>query len=286
MRTADPTQRPRLVVLDFDGTFTDVEAEAGPFYEAFHEDARAILGDYEAEWARAQATIAEDPGMHGWLHDGRIVAPGDADPYLRATVIMNMILDERGMLTDLDERTAVLQKLYFDNYPKADTVFRPEAKEVVEALLASDVPVWVVTNSATRHVQEKIDRLDPKGREALHVIGDARKFIVTDPATPDPRFDGIPATVQLDDLARPIYPRRGHYFEVLRGVWNDTGTKPEETLVAGDIFELDLMLPALLGSEVMLVTKPRTADFEKTGCAALERGSVTDDLHAVLARLG
>ena len=105
---------------------------------------------------------------------------------------------------DLEERTAVLQRLYFDNYPKADTVFRKEAKEVVEALLASDVPTWVVTNSATNHVQEKIDRLDPKGREALRVIGNARKFIVTDPETPDPRFDQVPETVTVADLDRSV----------------------------------------------------------------------------------
>jgi len=279
-------QRPQLVILDFDGTFTDVEAEAGPFYAAFQHDARAILGDgFEADWDQAQATIAADPGLHGWRHGGRIVAPGDADPYLRATVIMNMIFDGRGMYLDLDERTEILQRLYFDNYPKADTVFRPEAKDVVEALLASDVPVWVVTNSATHHVQSKIDRLDPKGREGLQVIGNARKFVVTAPETPDARFDAIPETFELDGLARPIYPRRGHYFDVLHRVWRETSTKPENTLVAGDIYELDLILPAALGSEVMLVTKPRTAAFEKTACATLERGSVTDDLRAVLARV-
>jgi len=280
-------QRPRLIILDFDGTFTDVEAEAGPFYEAYRQDVLSILGpDFEDEWNAAQATIADNPGLHGWLHDGRIVAPGDADPYLRATVIMNMIFDRRGIYTDLEERTAVLQKLYFDNYPKADTVFRAEAKEVVEALLASDVPVVVVTNSATDDVQKKIDRLDPKGREDLRVIGNARKFIVTDPATPDPRFASLPETIEVGDLARPIYPRRGHYFDLLRTIWTETGTAPAETLVAGDIFELDLMLPAALGAEVMLVTKPRTAEFEKTACAALDRGSVTDDLYPVLARLG
>jgi len=284
---AEAFQRPRLVILDFDGTFTDVEAEADPFYESYRKDVRALLGDdFEAEWNQAQETIAENPGMHGWLHDGRIVAPGDADPYLRATVIMNMIFDGRGMYEDLEARTDILQKLYFENYPKADTVFRKEAKEVVEALLASDVPTWVVTNSATDHVQEKIDRLDPKGRESLRVIGAARKFIVTDPSTPDPRFDAIPETMEVEDLDRPVYPRRGHYFDVLRDVWDETGTTPEETLIAGDIFELDLVLPAALGSEVMLITKPRTPDFEKTGCAALERGSVTDDLHAVLTHLG
>ncbi len=280
-------QRPRLIILDFDGTFTDVEAEAGPFYEAYRKDVVTILGpDFDDEWNAAQATIAENPGLHGWLHDGRIVAPGDADPYLRATVIMNMIFDQRGIYTDLEERTGVLQKLYFDNYPKADTVFRKEAKEVVEALLASDVPTLVVTNSATDDVQKKIDELDPKGRERLRVIGNARKFIVTDPTQPDERFDSVPETIEVPDLERPIYPRRGHYFDLLQSIWTETGTNPAETLVAGDIFELDLMLPAVLGSEVMLVTKPRTAPFEKTACAALERGSVTDDLHAVLARLG
>ena len=283
---AAESHRPRLVILDFDGTFTDVEAEAGPFYEAYAHDVRAILGDgFEPEWREAESVIAQNPGLHGWLHDGRIVAPGDADPYLRATVIMNMIFDRRGMFSDLVERTEILQKLYFENYAKADTVFRPEAKEVVEGLLASDVPVWVVTNSATDDVQHKIDVLDPVGRERLHVLGNARKFIVTAPSRPEPRFEKVPETLEVDDLERPIYLRRGHYFDVLSGIWSETGTTPEQTLVCGDIFELDLMLPAVLGSEVMLVTKPRTASFEKTACAALERGSVIDELHPVLARL-
>ncbi len=284
---SEDSHRPRLVILDFDGTFTDVEAEAGPFYEAYAHDVRALLGDgFEDDWKEAEAVIAQNPGLHGWLHDGRIVAPGDADPYLRATVIMNRIFDHRGLYPDLAERTDILQKLYFENYPKADTVFRREAKEVVEGLLASDVPVWVVTNSATDDVQRKIDVLAPKGRERLRVLGNARKFIVTPPSSPDARFEQVPETLEVADLERPIFVRRGHYFDVLSGIWAETGTQPSETLVCGDIFELDLLLPAVLGAEVMLVTKPRTAGFEKTACAALERGSVIDELHPVLARLG
>ena len=278
--------RPRLVILDFDGTFTDVEAEAGPFYTAYAADVERLLGSgYEAEWEEALHTIAGDPGIHGWLHDGRIVAPGDSDPYLRATVIMNMIFDRRGIFEDLEERTEVLQRLYFDNYPKADTVFRPEAKEVVEALLASDVPVWVVTNSATRDVQEKLDRLAPQGREHLQVIGNARKFIVTEAESSDARFDSVPETFAVDGLDRPIYPRRGHYYDVLSRLWCETGATPEQTLVAGDIFELDLAMPAQLGAEVQLVTKARTPEFERRAVAACPRGSVTDDLRRVLERV-
>ncbi len=75
-----------LVLLDFDGTFTDVEKEAGPFFEAYLADVRELLGPgFESEWEQAAATMSADPANHGWLHEGRIVAPGNADPYLRAT---------------------------------------------------------------------------------------------------------------------------------------------------------------------------------------------------------
>ncbi|MBX3249824.1 MAG: HAD family hydrolase [Myxococcales bacterium] len=276
-----------LVLLDFDGTFTDVEKEAGPFFEAYLADVREILGEgFERDWEEANAVLTADPANHGWLHEGRIVAPGNADPYLRATVIINMVLDRRGLYLDGDARTELLQGLYHRNYPKADTVFRPDAKRVVEALLESGIPTYVVTNSATHDVQAKIDRLAPRGRERLAVHGNAKKFFVVDPAPVDPRFAALPATMAVSGLGRPIYLRRGHYYEVLRHIWDETGVAPERTLVAGDIFELDLALPAHLGAHVQLVLKDRTEEFERQAMRQLANAETSDGLAGILARVG
>lgn len=276
-----------LVLLDFDGTFTDVEKEAGPFFEAYLADVRELLGPgFESEWEQAAATMSADPANHGWLHEGRIVAPGNADPYLRATVVINMVLDRRGLYLEGNARTDLLQRLYHDNYPKADTVFRPDAKRVVEALLASGVPTFVVTNSATSDVQRKIDKLSPTNRDRLTVHGNARKFFVQDPEPLDARFEALPATMAVEGLRRPIYVRRGRYYEVLRGIWEKTGISPERTLVAGDIFELDLALPAHLGAHVQLVLKDKTEDFERRAIAQLEHGEASEDLGGILHRVG
>ena len=276
-----------LVLLDFDGTFTDVEQEAGPFYEAYLSDVREILGaGFESDWDEAAAIMAEDPANHGWLHEGRIVAPGNADPYLRATVVINMVLDRRGLFLDGDARTDLLQKLYHSNYPKADTVFRSDAKHVVESLLASGIPTFVVTNSATDDVQRKIDKLAPDGRERLAVHGNAKKFFVVDPQPNDARFEALPPTMAVEGLERPIYVRRGCYYEVLRGIWEKTGLTPERTLVAGDIFELDLALPAHLGAHVQLVLKDKTEDFERRAIAQLPHGDASPDLGGILRRVG
>ncbi len=280
--------RHSLVILDFDGTFTDVEQEAGPFFAAYMAEVRALLGneDIDAEWDATAALVAEAPTKHGWTYEGLVVAPGNADPYLRATIILNLMLDKRGLHTEVEERRALLQRLYFENYPKADTVFRPEAKEVVETLLAGDAHICVVTNSATDDVEHKIDVLAPKGRENLRVFGDARKFVVAEPAQPDPRFDAVPESMSIDHIERPVLLRRGPYFDLLAKLWTETGATPETTLVAGDIFELDLALPGQLGTDVHLVLKERTEAYERSGVAMFEGGAESPGLDAILTRLG
>lgn len=277
-----------LVVLDFDGTFTDVEREAGPFFAAYKADAKSQLSieRFDEAWDEALATLARDPAHYGWTYKGAIVAPGNADPYLRATVVINMLLDERGLYPDIAERQELLQGLYHRNYPKADTVFRDDAKQVVEALIASGIPTVVVTNSDTEAVNDKIAKLDPIGRDKLRVCGNAKKFIVRELDQPDPAFDAIPETMSVEGLRRPILLRRGDYFEQMRALWNELDTTPEKTLVVGDIYELDLALPSVLGSSVHLVLKDMTEDFERRAIEASANAELSEGLDAVLTRVG
>ena len=277
-----------LYILDFDGTFTDAEKEAGPFFASYKEAAIKLCGatDFEAEWERALQTIRKDPGTYGWTYGGHVVAPGDADPYLRATVAMNMIFDSRGLYLDPSERTPILQNLYFENYPKADTVFRDNAREVVDTLLATGTPVFVVTNSATHDVERKLEKLAPKHRDKLVVRGDAKKYIVAGSALGDDRFMQLPSETRFPGLDRPVYLRRGHYYDLLAELWNQTETSPEGTLLSGDIYELDLAMPERLGVSVQLVEGENTPQFERAAAEASPRGGSDRDLSAVLTRAG
>jgi hypothetical protein len=260
------------VVLDFDGTFTDVEREAIPFLEVYREGLERLVGaPIDERWARAVEVVEGDPDAHGFEYGGRIVAPSHADPYILAPSVANLVLAEHRELSG-EARAEALEGLFAESYAKADTVFRPDAREVVEAVLGNGAPVFIVTNSRTAHVADKVRALVPERAERIEIRGDARKFHLVDPEPSDPRFAALPESMWVEGLGRPMYLRRGRYFEALRRIWKETGATPEGTIVAGDIFELDLALPAALGARVHLVARARTPSYER---AAAERAGGT-----------
>ncbi|MET0402168.1 MAG: HAD family hydrolase [Cystobacter sp.] len=276
------------VVLDFDGTFTDVAAEGAPFVEHFRRRLSEVLGR-ELEggvWEREEARVVESTEEPGWEVGGRVVAPATADPYLLSNFVARRVCDRLGVLPDLAERAELLNVLYREAYVLAGMAFKPEAKEVLEALLDTGLPVTVVTNAHTDTVEAKLTKLAPRGRERLRVSGDARKFLIEPPAGPDARFEALPETTRVEGLRRPIYLRRGRYYEALRRIWQETGTTPETTLVAGDIVELDLAMPAALGAQVQFVARANALDYERRAIEALgARGGMDPSLRAILSRL-
>ena len=62
-----------------------------------------------------------------------------------------------------------------------------------------------------------------------------------------------------------------------------TGVGAKDTLVCGDIYELDLALPQSLGCAVHLMTRAATPTHEREFVGPGQHG---DDLRAILARLG
>lgn len=274
--------RPSLVVLDFDGTFTRVDDEAAPFLESYQAGLEALLGmPITPEWERARAIIEADPDRYGWEFEGRIVAPSHADPYILATTIAQLLFSEhRGAVPP-----GATEALFREAYSKASTVFREDAQRVIHAVLDLGVPVFVVTNSRTQDVQRKIDRLGPRAVDGLVVHGDACKWMIVASEVEDPRFSAIPEELRVAGLGRPMLLKRGRYFGVLRELWERTGASPEGTLVCGDIFELDLALPAQLGARVHMVGRPNTPAYERAAVASVG-GTFSTELGGMLAQLG
>jgi FMN phosphatase YigB (HAD superfamily) len=280
-------KRPECIVLDFDGTFTDVEVEGAPFVRVYRDALSDLIGrNIGADWERATAEIAAHPGKYGWVHGGKIVAPGNADPYVRCTAVAQLICDAENRLRDPEVRTAVVQAFYQLAYRHTVTAFRPDARETLSRLTSTGLPIYVVTNSSTQVVAQKLRELAPAGLERLNVIGDAQKFVVAEASDMDTRFDTVPEEQRLDGLERPVYPRRGRYFDALARIWRETGVRPADTLVCGDIYELDLSLPIELGLQVHLVTGPATTGYERAAVARLgERGGSGERISDVLARI-
>ncbi|MBF5045206.1 HAD family hydrolase [Aggregicoccus sp. 17bor-14] len=282
----------RCIVLDFDGTFTHVDAEAQSYTPLYREHLGWLLGAHDAsasaaflqEWEALDTQMDAEPARYGWTDAaGRIVAPAYADPYVKSRAISERLLDARGMFQAPRERLAVLDYLFRLGRRAVLPHFRPEAGAAIEALAATGARLFVVTNSGTEDVRQKIAENLRGAARHLDVRGDAKKYVLCEPQEAWAGPASVPAEVRVAGLDRPVFLHRPRYLEVLRSIWAECGVGPEQTLVCGDIFELDLALPAALGATVRLITRPNTPRFEQAAVAALPRGQVVGALTELVA---
>ena len=267
----------RLVILDFDGTMTDAEAEGAPFRDGYLQDLATLTGrpleEVLALAERFEAEVAQNPDDHGWMFHGHIVAPASVDPYLRIMPVARKIFDAFGAFSSEADRTRLLDGiLYKYNYQKTRIAFRTGAREALAGLEGTET--YVVTNSHTEAVRAKVEALGA-GWLAPRVHGRAQKYVIDD------AFDLVPERLQLPGLSRPVLLRRRAYFEVLDGLRKSAGATWADVLVVGDIFELDLSLPLALGARVGLVVNDFTPAYERAFVEAHERGTLV----AALARV-
>ncbi|MGI5861340.1 MAG: hypothetical protein ACOX6T_04685 [Myxococcales bacterium] len=275
----------RLVILDFDGTMTDAEVEGLPFREGYLEDLAALTGRDLPEILdmaeRFEAEVLADPQQYGWLWQGNIVAPACVDPYLRIMPVARKILDACGAITNEADRSRLLEDVLFKyNYRKTVRAFREHAAEALAALEPFDT--WVVTNAHVEPVLAKIAELDSQlkasGSGSLawlleKVRGRAQKQVVDD------SFEVVPRELLLPGLRRSVLARRPYYREVLEDL---RGKLPwEQVTVVGDIFELDLSLPLMLGAHVVLAANRFTPDYERAFVKSHPRGHLIEDLRAI-----
>jgi phosphoglycolate phosphatase-like HAD superfamily hydrolase len=281
--------RPATIVLDFDGTLTDADAHAPAFYEASGRELAHRLGwdvsTLRREWQRARAAVAGLPSSAAWMVDGYGVCPATADPYLIANSVTLLLLSGQHPGLGSAALTAGVLDVHHAAYRRAPPPFRPEARSVLEELCAGGYHVRVVTNSHTPAVAGMLDALAFRGRDTVSVRGDAGKFSVCGSSAADARFEALPKVVEWQEVGRAIHLRRGKYFDLLRAIWDETGTDPGSTLVVGDVLELDLAMPAALGAHVHLATRAGTMAHERQLASKLARGDAGARLTAVLERI-
>ncbi|HVV82636.1 MAG TPA: hypothetical protein VHE35_06130 [Kofleriaceae bacterium] len=284
---------PRVIVLDFDGTMTDAEAEGAPFREGYLADLATLAGTtvddprFAAIVASVEAKLAHAPEAHPFRWKGKAVAPASVDPYLRMVPIADAIFDDYGLLADRALRGRLTGGvLYKHNYKltKGRPVFRDGAAEVLRALAGTET--FVVTNSDTAAVADKIALLDQAAGGGVawlapRVRGDAQKFEVDDD------WDGVPPTLTIPGLAgREVLLRRRRYHDRLAAILDGVGATFAELVVVGDIFELDLALPLALGASVGLVVSPHTPPYEVAFVGSQPRARVLRALPDILDLVG
>jgi hypothetical protein len=283
----------RYVVLDFDGTCTRVEEIEAAFLAAYRAMfAEEVSAEAAEGWDDAVARVRAASPHAGWMLAGTPSAPAAADPYILAAEVVSLLVRERG----IDKR--VPADLYARAYERHPAPFRPEVAEVLRELLGRGLTVRFVSNSSTAKIEGRLRDLlrgDEATLERIAVLGNAGKFRIVEPSSADlaPRlraaFESLPAGTRVDDLRRPVYLRRGAYFDALARIWRDDVEGPASTLICGDVWELDLAMPAELGATVHLVRRAApyaTYDYELRSVESLgARGGVSDDLASVLTRL-
>lgn len=267
----------KIVIFDFDGTLTQAQEEARPFLTGYKEDIAELLGkaDINEEWEEAKRVVLQSPGRYGWKDKGLVIASPNTDEYVLARSIAQFLLSQRRILENSRERENFLQKVFRRHYQKSATIFKPEAREVLETLV-DQRPLTIVTNARPDAVARKMARLNPRGKEKIRIFGDAQKYVL------DSGFDAVPETMEIAGLDRKIYLRRRKYFDVLNAIWQEYHVAPEQTLIVGDSFELDLVLPATLGCRIFLVADERTPNYEKEAVRDMFHGQVSEDLNDIL----
>jgi hypothetical protein len=166
------------------------------------------------------------------------------------------VLDDK-LPQDSVARHELLEYFFGRNYGKLETHFRVGAADFLMSLLKLG-RLTVITNSKTKGVQTKLAKLR-EGNPSLpdiDVRGGAEKFTLT----PDQIMDGIAAELDCSPhLVRPVFTQRGRYYDVLKesGIF-----EADSRVVAGDVWELDLMLPILLNMKGAFITRQMTPEHE------------------------
>lgn len=291
-------QQIRYVVLDFDGTCTQIDRMYQGFLDAYLVELQHANADGKptsAAWRDALDRVRAASPKAGWSPTGGLpAAPAAADPYIHA--------GEAAALLKREHDKLVLPATAFGNaYKDHKADWRTEVVDVLETLVGRGLHVGFISNSKTEGIQARLDGLlagKSALREAIKVRGNAMKFEIR-PVPPTTglavnhlaAFERVPETDPDGTsaaLGRPIYLRRGTYFEAICNLWSDFGEHGypiAETLFCGDIWELDLALPQALGAPVHLVRRAppyRTYDYELAHVAEAHQ---SDDLHGLLARL-
>ena len=287
------------VVLDFDGTCTQIPKIWEAYLELYRRSLVETSFDLSGpQWRKAIDTVRQQSQKAGWTLAGCPAAPAAADPYIMADESARLILRQRG------NRGTVPPQVNMQAYAAAEAPWRKEVIDTFSRLVERGIRLHFVSNSSTAMITRRLQELladHPLLQGKIAVQSDAGKFRIgelnwenQDAFLPEARkkFEALPAASDVEyskSVGRPIYLRRGSYFDAIyRVLGGDIGLIPN-TVFCGDIWEMDLAMPYALGACVHLIDRAApfdTYDFEKNAAAAGGvRAKTSGDLTGLLAWL-
>jgi len=256
------------IILDFDGTLTNLEKEVHPMSikrdELFSEKTGFPYEKLKEEINKISREVKNDSSQ-GWKDGEEIVARADADPHsFRNVIYQNLLeklsknneLEKYNLPTDKREQFEFLKEIFMESLPYARTSFREGEKATSQFLdeLTKNYNVSIVTNSKKDPVINRLSKL--RKPFPLEIEEDAKKYKLDD------SMNEIPKEYTPSHFPRPVTLRRKKYKETLDKLKENKNFQPENTSVIGDIFELDLALPEYLDYNIIQIHTPNVKDYE------------------------
>jgi hypothetical protein len=290
---------PAHVILDFDGTCTQIppifETYLDLYFKGLNESGVNVT---PSEWRDVQATVREHSPKAGWTLAGCPSAPAAGDPYVLADEATRLILRRRGATTP------VPPTVHVQAYDTALAPWREEARDTFSRLVEHGVQLHFVSNSSTTFISRRLRDLfgdnNPVAAK-ISVQSDAGKFRICELNWDDQaavsveakrRFQALTVAYGdklLTETERPIYLRRGAYFEAINRVVAGDFDLLTNTVFCGDTWEMDLAMPYALGAKVHLVDRAapfETYSYERQALVGYgDRGKTSADLSGLLGWL-
>jgi hypothetical protein len=229
------------LLTDFDGVWTDPREEAALGYDFIIDEVCRITGaDRETIQARISSIrdeVLSQPLLHGWESNGAIAAFSEEDPYITNNAICRAICLYHSDLwdqlkNDFSDFDAFSYSCYRGGVQRYSAgkvdLLRKGAKDVLRSLLSKGWEIVYASNSTGEKLRSCLGELSAEEGGPIRIRGSARKFVLT---------SEVGGSSQKF-AKREVRTDRGHYLEILEE------EKPD--IIVGDVFSLDLSLPAEL----------------------------------------
>jgi hypothetical protein len=282
------------IILDFDGTCTQIP----PIFEAYLDLYRKGLNEAglsvtPSEWRDAQAIVRQHSPKAGWTVAECPSAPAAGDPYVLADEAARLILRRRCAKTPVPP-------VHAQAYEAARAPWRDEARDTFSRLGEHGVQLHFVSNSSSTFITQRLRDLfgdNSPVAAKISVQSDAGKFRICElnwdnkAAVSDEarrRFQALPVAYGENppETERPVYLRRGAYFEAINRVLDSDFDALTNTVFCGDTWEMDLAMPYALGAKVHLLDRAapfETYAYERQALAGYgDRGKTSADLCGLL----
>lgn len=284
------------VIIDYDGTLTVEEEQAGPLARrSLRTLANEIIGTQEqilaTDYRAVRARLLKTPEKYWWEVNGLVASYCDEGAFILNTTTLQVMLRESGVYLkavmnafpepEYDAVVDCTNYLFHHHTAELPPAFRPAVTEVLNVLVKHpDRTPLILTNSLGDKVVRYLGELHLEGEIA--VLGDTRQYDM------DPSWRRCFHHRELGDIQvwcvlpnHPVDLRRPVYYRALV----DAAADGSQLTVVADTFSLPGALPLMMGIPFFLLRTAYTPDWCVQAVSSHPLGRVLENLADLPAEL-